>query len=214
MTKSGNKPPKDRSRGKIIFAGVVFGLALLGLWARAYFVQVVKGPEYARMANRQYWASETVSGKRGEIFDRNGLLLAKSITTQSVSVRPHEVIDPWTVSQRLGRILGINPRNISRMLGDKKRFVWVARKISDAQATAIREEMLPGVHLEAEHSRQYPQGHMAGQLLGFVNVDGQGIEGVEKSFNELLAPFRQVHSAEGRRGQQAFVARGGGQNQF
>ncbi|NLW80782.1 MAG: PASTA domain-containing protein [Desulfovibrionales bacterium] len=196
MTKSGNKPPKDRSRGKIIFAGVVFGLALLGLWARAYFVQVVKGPEYARMANRQYWASETVSGKRGEIFDRNGLLLAKSITTQSVSVRPHEVIDPWTVSQRLGRILGINPRNISRMLGDKKRFVWVARKISDAQATAIREEMLPGVHLEAEHSRQYPQGHMAGQLLGFVNVDGQGIEGVEKSFNELLAPSSAKYTVQ------------------
>ena len=188
MAKSGSKPPKDRSRGKIIFAGVLFGLALMGLWARAYYVQVVKGPEYAKMANRQYWASETISGKRGEIFDRNGLLLAKSITTPSIYVRVNEVKDPWTVSQRLGAILGQNPKSIRELMGAKKRFVWVARKISDAQAQAVKDEMLPGVYLDAENSRQYPQGQMAGQLLGFVNMDGHGIEGVEKSFNELLSP--------------------------
>jgi cell division protein FtsI (penicillin-binding protein 3) len=188
VAKTGSKPPKDWSRGKIIFAGCLFALALMGLWARAYHVQVVKGPEYARMANRQYWASETVSGKRGEIFDRNGLLLAKSITTPSVYVRPNEVTDVWAVSQRLGKILGLNPTEVAGQLKTKKRFVWVARKISDAQAAAVREEALPGVHLESENSRQYPQGHMAGQLLGFVNMDGRGIEGLEKAFNEQLAP--------------------------
>lgn len=188
MANTGKKPPKDRSRGKIIFAATLFGIALLALWARAYHVQVVKGPEYAKMANRQYWASETVSGKRGEIFDRNGLLLAKSITTKSVYVRPNEVPDAWAVSQRLGKILGMPPKSISAMFGTKKRFVWVARKISDAQAHAIKEEMLPGVYLDAENSRQYPQGHMAGQLLGFLNIDGQGIEGVEKSFNDQMRP--------------------------
>ena len=188
MAKTGSKPPKDWSRGKIIFAGCLFALALMGLWARAYHVQVVKGPEYAKMANRQYWASETVSGKRGEIFDRNGLLLAKSITTPSVYVRPNEVTDVWAVSQKLGKILGLNPGDVAGQLKTKKRFVWVARKISDAQAAAVREEALPGVHLESENSRQYPQGHMAGQLLGFVNMDGRGIEGLEKAFNEQLAP--------------------------
>lgn len=196
MAKSGSKPSKDRSRGKIIFAGVLFGLALMGLWARAYYVQVVKGPEYAKMANRQYWASETISGKRGEIFDRNGLLLAKSITTPSIYVRVNEVKDPWTVSQRLGAILGQNPKSIRELMGAKKRFVWVARKISDAQAQAVKDEMLPGVYLDAENSRQYPQGHMAGQLLGFVNMDGQGIEGVEKSFNELLSPSSTKYTVQ------------------
>ena len=113
MAKTGNKPPRDWSRGKIIFAGVLFALALMGLWARAYHVQVVKGPEYAKMADRQYWASETVSGKRGEIFDRNGLLLAKSVTTHSIYVRPNEVGDVWSVSQRLGKILGLNPGEVA-----------------------------------------------------------------------------------------------------
>ena len=196
MTKTGSKPPKDRSRGKIIFAGVLFALALMGLWARAYFVQVVKGPEYAKMANRQYWASETVSGKRGEIFDRNGLLLAKSIATPSVYVRPNEIKDPWTVSQRLGSILGLSSKGIASKMGPKKRFVWVARKISDAQAEAIKAEMLPGVYLETENSRQYPQGHMAGQLLGFVNMDGHGIEGLEKSFNDLLLPSSTKYTVQ------------------
>ena len=188
MAKTGNKPPRDWSRGKIIFAGVLFAVALMGLWARAYHVQVVKGPEYARMANRQYWASETVSGKRGEIFDRNGLLLAKSITAPSVYVRPSEITDPWAVSQKLGKILGQDPGSLGKLLKSKKGFVWVARKISDAQAVAVRDAQLPGVHLEAENSRQYPQGHMAGQLLGFVNMDGRGIEGLEKAFQDHLAP--------------------------
>lgn len=187
MAKTGSKPPQDRSRGKIIFAGSLFALALMALWARAYHVQVVKGPEYAKMANRQYWTSETVSGKRGEIFDRNGLLLAKSITTPSVYVRPNEISDVWTVSQRLGSILGRNPRELADQMKPKRRFVWLARKISDAQAHAIRQEGLQGVYLDAENSRQYPQGYMAGQLLGFVNMDGQGIEGLEKKFNDQLA---------------------------
>jgi len=196
VTKTGSKPSKDRSRGKIIFAGVLFALALLGLWARAYFVQVVKGPEYAKMANRQYWASETVSGKRGEIFDRNGLLLAKTIATPSVYVRPNEVKDAWAVSHRLGSILGVSPKSLAAMLGPKKRFVWVARKISDAQAEAVKAEMLPGVYLETENSRQYPQGHMAGQLLGFVNMDGRGIEGLESSFNDLLVPSSTKYTVQ------------------
>lgn len=196
MTKTGNKPPKDRGRGKIIFAGVLFALALMGLWARAYYVQVVKGPEYAKMANRQYWASETVSGKRGEIFDRNGLLLAKSVATQSVYVRPNEIKDVWTVSTRLGSILGMNAKGIAAEMGPGKRFVWVARKISDAQAQAIRTEMLPGVYLETENSRQYPQGHMAGQLLGFLNMDGHGIEGLEKSFDDLLMPSSTKYTVQ------------------
>jgi len=187
VAKTGSKPPQDRSRGKIIFAGSLFALALMALWARAYHVQVVKGPEYAKMANRQYWTSETVSGKRGEIFDRNGLLLAKSITTPSVYVRPNEISDVWTVSQRLGSILGRNPRELADQMKPKRRFVWLARKISDAQAHAIRQEGLQGVYLDAENSRQYPQGYMAGQLLGFVNMDGQGIEGLEKKFNDQLA---------------------------
>lgn len=196
VTKTGSKPTKDRSRGKIIFAGVLFALALMGLWARAYFVQVVKGPEYAKMANRQYWASETVSGKRGEIFDRNGLLLAKSVATPSVYVRPNEIKDVWTVSHRLGSILGMSPKGIAAGMGPGKRFVWVARKISDAQAQAISAEMLPGVYLETENSRQYPQGHMAGQLLGFLNMDGQGIEGLEKSFNDQLMPSSTKYTVQ------------------
>lgn len=190
------KTPKDRSRGKIIFVGVLFGVVLLALWARAYYVQVVKGPEYAQMANRQYWTSETVCGKRGEIFDRNGLLLAKSVTTQSVSVRPAEFVDAWVVAQRLGKILDINPKELAQQFKSPKKFMWIARKISDAQASQIRHEMLAGVYLDAENARQYPQGHMAGQLLGFLNIDGQGIEGVEKSFNDILMPSSNKYTVQ------------------
>ena len=130
-------------------------------------------------------------------------MLAKSITTQSVYVRPREIVDRWTTARRLAPILGVQPKKVSALLDPKKPFVWVGRKISNAQASAIRKADLPGVYLDAETSRQYPQGHLAGQLLGFVNVDGKDIEGVEKSFNDLLAPsstkYRVQKDAAGNR---------------
>jgi cell division protein FtsI (penicillin-binding protein 3) len=164
-----------------------FFLCILGaLWARAYQVQILRGPELAKGAQRQYWTREYAGGHRGEIYDRNGMLLAKSVQVSSVYARPMEVSDPAKTSAALSRILGVPEKGLSRSLKEKKSFVWIARKISDKQAAQLEKNNLPGIHMLVETERVYPQGHLAGQLLGFVGLDNEGLEGLERSFDDHL----------------------------
>lgn len=181
------KPPVDRSRMKIIVVVVFFGLIWGALWARAAYVQVIDGPRLAAKAERQHKAKEVVLGERGQILDRNGKLLAKSVEFTSVYVRPAEVKDPEAVADMLSRSLGLSRAEAKNLVQSKDNFKWAARHISDQVANVIKEAGLDGVHLSSEIGRQYPNAHMAGQLLGFVGVDGQGLEGLELAFNEQLS---------------------------
>jgi cell division protein FtsI (penicillin-binding protein 3) len=168
-----------------------FFLCILGaLWARAYQVQILKGPELARSAQRQYWTREYAGGGRGEIFDRNGMLLAKSVQVSSVYTRPLEVRDPRATAVTVARILNVSEKGLYKSLREKKSFVWIARKISDKQAALLEQANLPGIHMLVETERVYPQGHLAGQLLGFVGMDNEGLEGLERSFDEYLTGER------------------------
>ncbi len=203
MAKATNGPKRDWFRLKAMVVATGFACMLLGAWGRAYWLQVVQGPELARKAMAQQWTSERVSGKRGAIVDRNGALLATSVSVASVSARPNEVEDPARAAAQLAKVLGVPAEVLRRQLTSDRKFVWLARAISDAQAQAVRELGLSGVFLENESARQYPQGVVAGQLLGFVDVDGKGIEGIERSFDAVLRPseakFTVQRDAQGKR---------------
>ena len=170
---------RDWSRFKIIFIGLIFMVLWLGLWTRAYWVQIVEGPKLARLAENQYWCQEKIQGKRGEIFDRNGLVLAQSVLSKSVYANPLKINDYKLVSRKLSTILNISRTKLIRALRQKKSFVWLARKISDRKANLIRQANLEGIYLVNEYKRIYPQGHLLGQVLGFVGTDGHGLEGLE-----------------------------------
>lgn len=166
----------------LIFAGM-WGL----LWARAYQVQIVRGPQYAEQARRAHLATETATGKRGSILDRNGNVLAKSVEATSVAVRPRLVKNPDATSRLLAETLEIPLARAKKIVSDKRSFVWAARKVGPRAAETLRRADAPGVYLLREHQRVYPFRHLAGQLVGFVDVDDKGIEGLEKSFNETLS---------------------------
>ena len=199
----GTKDAFAGSARKLIGLGVLCFVFLFLLWARAYQVQILLGEELSGKADRQYWASEQVEARRGEIFDRNGKLLAKSIRTRSVYVRPHMVRDVSETARKLARVLDISQARVRRLLRSKKKFVWVARKISDKQVSQLLELGLSGVQLKEEGLRLYPQGQLAGQLLGFVGVDGHGLEGIERSMDEHLSgqteTYRVSRDAAGQR---------------
>ncbi|MFP4168904.1 MAG: penicillin-binding transpeptidase domain-containing protein [Desulfonatronovibrionaceae bacterium] len=177
---------KEYSRFKIVGIGVLFFAFWGGLWAKAYMLQVVQGEELARKAKGQYWCQKKVHGRRGEIYDRKGLLLAKSVAVSSVYANPVQVEDVDESSRFLARTLGLSMEEVKNELRKKKNFVWIRRKIGDRTAQEIREKDLSGIHLLEEYERVYPQGRLLGQVLGFVGVDGKGLEGLEKSLNEQL----------------------------
>ena len=168
----------------------------LGLWARAYYVQIVWGEKLSSLAEKQYFATRSSKGERGEIFDGKGRLLAKSVRTHSLHIRPAELVDTSSTVKALHKILGGSRRVIRNLARQKKNFVWVARQVSDRQVAAIRKLDLPGVYLKEGSMRIYPQGHLAGQLLGFVGVDGSGLEGLEKSLDTALSGSDARHTIQ------------------
>lgn len=183
---------KDRTRIKIILIFSLLIIAWMGLWGRAFFVQVIQGEELAGMADRQYYSREKITGKRGEIFDRNRVVLAQSVSSKSVYVNPFLIEDNHSAAIDLAAALEDNPNRIKALLNRKNNFVWIKRKISDRTANRVAEQNTPGVFIIDEHTRVYPRGHMLGQVLGFVGIDNQGLEGLEKSLNKRLAGAEMV----------------------
>ena len=191
--------------GKLKLAGVVIFIALIwvSLWVRAGYVQLFQGPKLERMASKQNLAAEFELGERGRIYARNGAILATSVESKSVYVSPIEVDNAGKTAQALADILGLQVKNVRRDLTSKKGFVWIKRQIRDIEAQEIAKINLPGVHLTTEFRRMYPNRHEAGQVLGFVGVDGKGLEGVESLFEERMAggqaQFVVQRDASGRR---------------
>jgi len=182
--------------------GTFFLLVLIGLWSRAYYIQIVQGSKLEKEAEDQYWDKKTAYGKRGEIYDRKGNLLAKTVMVDSVFARPKRIKNPVRASRILGEILELETGTIRAKLQKKADFVWIVRQIGDVKSKKIRDARLKGIYLIEKQRRYYPQGHLAGQLLGCVGVDNKGLEGLELSFDKYLRgskkKYLQCKDAAGR----------------
>lgn len=182
----------------------IFCILWVGLWGRAWYLQMIEGPRLADRAKKQHMTTELISGKRGLIYDRNGQVLARSVEARSIYAKPHEIYDLPQTSAKLASILNIEQSKImSELSQTRKRFVWLKRKVDDYTARAIQKAGMPGIGLTREYDRIYPFKHMAGQLLGFVGLDDKGLEGLERSMDNRLGsiPVRQIvqRDAMGRR---------------
>jgi len=197
------KTVRDWSRVKLTCVGVFFLLAWLGLWARAGYLQIVVGPELAEKALRQHLASEVDKGARGEIYDRGGRLLAKSVEFEAVFVRPKEVTEPEKTADFLAKVLHMKEQRIVKKLRSPSNMVYLSWRVGDRTAARIREAKLAGVYFTKEYGRFYPNGHLASQVMGFVGVGDVGLEGVEKAFDSRLtgrqAKYVVQRDASGRR---------------
>ena len=184
----GNKGRTDHSRVKMGVVISFFVVALTALWVRTGWVQLYEGDALLTRASKQSHAAEFEYGERGRIFDRNGQMLATSVEAKSVYARPFEIEDVDVAADHLSRSLKISRKTVYRRLKSKKRFVWIKRQVTDREAAVIEDAELPGVRLVSEFSRIYPNGHLAAQAIGFVNIDGKGLEGVERIHNDRLKP--------------------------
>jgi cell division protein FtsI/penicillin-binding protein 2 len=155
--------------------------------------QVVQQPHLAEMALHQLAQHEDLPAERGEITDVNGELLATSVELQSVFATPPTVDDPEAAAALLASILDLDRATVLDRLDSDAGWVWLKRRVTPAEAERIRDLDLRGIGMLPETKRVYPvQGvakdtTMAAQLIGFVDVDGNGQYGVERGENGLLA---------------------------
>ena len=130
--------------------------------------------------------------ERGPVLDRNGRVLAVTIERDSVTAWTPVVTAPRASAQLLAEILDANPDEVLARLTSGNDFVFIRRHITPAQSADIRlareRGELRGIGLQPEQARTYPEGDLAAHVLGFVGVDNVGLEGIENTFNYVLAP--------------------------
>ncbi|NQV25839.1 MAG: penicillin-binding protein 2 [Rhodopirellula sp.] len=183
---------------------------MVGLWAivigRLFVVQWKQSDELASYATRQQLTEVTVAARPADIVDRSGRLLATTIVSQSLFVDPQQLIVDDKFVTDLAGILSLDAEQLKESIAQHsdKRFLWVKRRISDDEATAVQLMEWPdsAYGFRDEFLRQYPQGHLAAHVLGYRDIDGAGQGGVEQSLNHLIEGVpgkrRLVRDAVGR----------------
>ena len=167
-------------------AKIVFLLFFVVVGGRAFQLQVVRGQELRRLGEAQQLKMMTSLPKRGAVLDRSGDSLAVSLVAQSVGAHPRRVEDKTSVANELAKILRLKPNDVRKSLDSDKSFVWIKRHITPQEAEQIQKFNAKGVELSFEPNRFYPQGQIAGQVLGFVNRDSEGLEGLELQYNDYI----------------------------
>ena len=164
----------------------VISCAALLVVGRLYALQGSEFSKWRGIAEKQHKASVRVQGARGTVIDAMGRSLAVSVKAVSVGVHPSEVTDAPRVVDALSRILGRSAEEIKAKLAEKKPFVWLARGLPVSLAAELKPLKLDGVSMVQEFRRYYPQGGIAGPVLGRVSRDGDGLSGVERQFESVL----------------------------
>lgn len=176
-------------RLRIFMVMGLFGLVFVAVATKAVYLQVVRGPWLSERARDSFKRTDTLQGKRGIIYDRSLQELAVSVKVDSVAANPSVARNPKKLTAELDRILDIDKKTVlSRLLSGRK-FAWIKRHVPPKDITRIRELGRAGIHFVSEYSRVYPNKTMAGQLIGFCDLDGLGLEGIEFRYNtELKGP--------------------------
>ncbi len=173
-------------RSRIIPVFLLIGLGFGLVAGRLFYLQVIMAGELSERAERQQQRIVKLEPKRGTIFDRKGRVLAVSLDVDSVYGVPAMVKHPAQLAKKLGPILQEDPAGIKARLSTERRFVWLARKIEPERAEKIKALGLREVGLITESRRFYPKKSLAGAMLGFTNIDNEGIEGIELAYDKEL----------------------------
>jgi cell division protein FtsI (penicillin-binding protein 3) len=175
-------------RLRIFICALVLGVLGIKVARRAFFLQVVQSEELRARGEEQSLREIELLSQRGRILDRNGMELAGSAQFDSVSCNPRVLLQIPDGPARLARALGMDGRQLRRSLeaSPGRFFSWVRRTVTPAESARVKALALPGVNLRKEPKRIYPRNEIAATVIGHANVDGKGVEGVEKAFEEYL----------------------------
>ncbi len=204
-------------RRRISLVACAFVLVYIALLCRAYYLQVYNAAELRVIAEQQQKKKISLTPQRGAIFDRNGEPLAISLAADSVYVNPIEMYGLLadaeaeraatskktsspppaalkknhhtvkSIATAVATILELHYQDVFDHLQQQKKFIWLKRRISKVQSERLKALALPGIHYIREHERWYPNGKVSGQVIGFSGIDDDGLEGLERRHNSVLA---------------------------
>ncbi len=169
------------------------GLALAALLIRVAYLQIINPDMLVKEGDMRSLRVQEIPTARGMISDRMGRPLAVSVPVNAVWADPKELADKGGVGddtrwRALSEALNIPLEQVKSKVtaNPKGRFVYLARQVNPTIGDYVKKLNLPGIYLQAESKRYYPSGSVTAHIIGVTNIDDEGIEGVEKSFDRWL----------------------------
>ena len=169
----------------LIFAGACI-LMMAGVFGRMIWLMVWQSAYYEEEAADVQQRERSIKAARGEIYDRNGTLLAGNRTVCTISVVHNQVEEPERVMEKLSEILKLSKETVRKKVEKYSSREIIATNVDKADGDQVRALHLAGVKVDEDYKRYYPNGTLASKILGFTGGDNQGILGLEVQYDELL----------------------------
>lgn len=183
----------EKARGRLTFIWMFFLLLFIVVGVRAADVSLMSLVHEKQDQVQNSIPLKEIAARRGDIVDRNGVLLATSLRTASLYADPALIDSSRKVAQDLSRVLpDLSYDELVEKFKATGRFVWVKRNLTPDQHYAINALGYPGLAFEYEEKRIYPQGAEVAHMVGYTNVDGYGLAGVEAKQNKTLGQGKDL----------------------
>ena len=182
----------ETGRQRIVISALVFSLAFGGIGLRLIDLMAFGSDADNALATHAVSAAAPPAD-RADLRDRNGLILATTLPTVSLYADPKMVLDPIEASLRLVKVLpDLDQAKLLSDLSSERRFVWLKRGLTPTQEYEVNRLGIPGLAFQNEERRYYPAGNLTSHVVGFTNIDAQGIAGLEKSLDVRLSAGESV----------------------
>lgn len=169
----------------LLFAA--FLLCFLVVCTRAFWLQGVQGSKLSAEAVSQQTQAVIVPGLRGAMLDRSGNLLASSEDAATIFATPYQVKNKPEAARKIAAILDLKQKEVLEALSAESGFAYIAHKVPLTQAAKIEKLHLEGIGQLPDSRRVYPQGEMAGQVIGVIGSENTGLTGLEEGEESVLA---------------------------
>ena len=174
---------------RIRYVFLIVTIVLVIAIARVFYIQVFSYKKLSNLAESLWSRELPISADRGEIVDRNGVVLATNITTTSLVVIPNQIEDKEDAAKKISDILGSDYEDMLAHLSKKTSIERVhpeGRQLDYETAEKIDALKIDGVYLVKESKRYYPYGDLLSHVLGYVGIDNQGLSGLELYYDDYL----------------------------
>src|SRR2546430_6254244 len=186
-----NEAPRiEIAHRRILFVAIGLALWMGAIGARLVQLQIHQHDDLASRARNQQLSSIDTAPTRGQVLDRQGRELARSLDTESFYSDPSEVKNVDETARKIASVTGVDRAELIRRFNDakdaNKKFIWIVRRLEMKRASKLDALELDGVYSRKEPKRYYPNDTLAAHVLEFVNTDEIGLGGVEQSYNEKI----------------------------
>lgn len=185
---------KSSERRLYFILGILI-IIMIYYMCRLIYVQAIMGPQYREEAMNQWTKEVELPAERGNIYDRNGKMLAVNVTSFSVWAEVSRIKDPEDASIRLSEILHMPAEEIFKIITENEGVRKLKQSVTREEAQVIEAMKISGIRVEDGAKRSYPLGSFASHIIGFTNVDNEGLYGVEGFYDEHLAGIKGMRIA-------------------